>query len=147
MRDKGTNESCYTCKTKTDSFYSLGEGFIVKLLNVNTSTFVARPFALKMSGVKYLDFYDKPKPATTLGIYIASGLKDVFSYSIESLYHNGFKCLVLPSEIFELGEDDDTQIEYIITPLINVAVELPLSNHLDTLRKVTMLQDSAISTT
>jgi hypothetical protein len=146
VRDKGTNESCYKCKTKTDSFYSLGEGLIVKLLNVNTSTFVARPFALKMSGVKYLDFYDKPKPATTLGIYIASGLEDVFSYSIKSL-HNGFKCLVLPSEIFELGEDDDTQIEYIIIPLMNVTVELPLSDHLDTLRKVTMLQDSAISTT
>jgi hypothetical protein len=53
----------------------------------------------------------------------------------------------LPSEIFELGEDDDTQIEYIIIPLMNVTVELPLSDHLDTLRKVTMLQDSAISTT
>jgi hypothetical protein len=63
-------------------------------------------------GVKYLEFYDIPKRATTLGIYIASGLEDAVSYSIESVL-NGFKCLVLPSENVELEEDDDTQMEYI----------------------------------
>ncbi len=70
-----------------------------------------------MLGVNYLDFYDKPKRATTLGIYIVSELEDAVSYSIESL-HNGFKCLVLPSENVELDEDD-TQKEYVIIPLLH----------------------------
>ncbi len=69
-------------------------------------------------GVKYLDFYDIQNRATTLGIFIASGLEDAVLYSIESL-HNGFKCLVLPSENVELEEDNDTQMEYIVIPILH----------------------------
>ncbi len=115
----------FQCGTKTDSFYVIGNGVVVKLLRIVNNVFWGVPLELKEVSDRLLDFYNNPLFASNIGILMSNksgaGLDEV-SYSIEML-RNGVKCIALPlvnnDDADDDDDDDDPDIEYLIIPLLH----------------------------